>query len=112
MYPSMHTVTCPSQNDPVASTERSRFTPRKRSSPGGERRVRTLSILSTAALLCAAVPALAGPRHAAAPNATIRHATAHSHKTVHASVRHEAGMDPERATEIQQALIKNGYMTG
>jgi peptidoglycan hydrolase-like protein with peptidoglycan-binding domain len=30
---------------------------------------------------------------------------------VHATIRHE-GMDSERATEIQEALIKKGYLSG
>lgn len=73
--------------------------------------MRTLSILSTAALLCATVPCFGITQpHSTAPNATIKHA-AKSRKSTHSSIRHE-GMEPERATEIQQALIKNGYMTG
>jgi peptidoglycan hydrolase-like protein with peptidoglycan-binding domain len=74
--------------------------------------MRTLSILSTAALLCASIPAFAITHHHTTANASIRHASAKSHKSTKASLRHEAGMDPERATEIQQALIKNGYMSG
>ena len=70
--------------------------------------MRTLSILSTAALLCATVPCFGiTHHHSTATNATIKHASK-SHK---GSIRHE-GMEPERATEIQQALIKNGYMSG
>ncbi len=72
--------------------------------------MRTLSILPTAALLCATVPCF-GITHHHSPNATIRHASAKAHKSSHATIRHEA-MDTERATEIQQALIKSGYMTG
>jgi hypothetical protein len=72
--------------------------------------MRTLSILSTAALLCATVPCFGiTHHHSTATSATIRHASK-SHKS-HASIKHEA-MEPERATEIQQALIKNGYMSG
>ncbi|HEY4011627.1 MAG TPA: peptidoglycan-binding domain-containing protein [Acidobacteriaceae bacterium] len=75
--------------------------------------MRTLSILSTAALICATLPAVAGPRHTGAGNATIRHAVRSHKSNVHASFRHESGgMDPERATEIQQALIRNGYLSG
>lgn len=71
--------------------------------------MRTLSILSTTALLCATVPSFGiTHHHATVSNASIRHAK--SHKS-HSSIRHEA-MESERATEIQQALIKNGYMTG
>ena len=72
--------------------------------------MRTLSILSTAALLCATVPCFGITHHrSTAASATIKH-NSKSHKS-HASIRHE-GMEAARATEIQQALIKNGYMTG
>ena len=74
--------------------------------------MRTLSILSTAALICATIPAIAAPRHTMRAIANIRHASIRSHKAGHATIRHEAGMDPERATEIQQALITKGYMSG
>jgi hypothetical protein len=63
------------------------------------------------AILLAAVPCLAvAPtrRNHATPHATIRHA-----KTATATVRHEpVGMPTERATQIQTALIKQGYLTG
>ena len=73
--------------------------------------MRTLSILSTAALLCATVPCFGiTQHHSTVSNATIKHASK-ARKTSHSSIRHEA-MEPERATEIQQALIKNGYLTG
>ena len=72
--------------------------------------MRTLSILSTAALLCATVPCFGiTHHHSTASNATIRHASK-SHKSSR-TIKHEA-MESERATEIQQALIKNGYLTG
>jgi hypothetical protein len=72
--------------------------------------MRTLSILSTAALLCATVPCFGTTHHrSTATSATIKH-TSKSHKS-HASIRHEA-MESERATEIQQALIKSGYLNG
>ncbi|HTV09661.1 MAG TPA: peptidoglycan-binding domain-containing protein [Candidatus Aquilonibacter sp.] len=74
--------------------------------------MRTVSILTTAALLCA-TPCFAIRTHHTAGHATIRHASSRSHRSVHALFRHEApSMDPERATEIQQALIKSGYLTG
>jgi len=41
--------------------------------------------------------------------------TAHhmlKHKTTHPSANHSGGMDTERATQIQSALIKQGYLTG
>lgn len=72
--------------------------------------MRTLSILSTAALICATLPAAAS-HHTLHGVANIRHASLRSHHSVHASVRHE-GMDTERATEIQQALISKGYLSG
>jgi hypothetical protein len=34
------------------------------------------------------------------------------HKATHTSASHTAGMDSERATQIQTALIKQGYLTG
>ena len=74
--------------------------------------MRTLSILSTAALLCATLPSFAIATHHDAPasNASIKHTTK-AKKSSHASIRHEA-MDSGRATEIQQALIRNGYLSG
>jgi hypothetical protein len=73
--------------------------------------MRSLSILSTAALLCATVPCFGITHHrSTASNPTIKHG-AKSHKSSHATIRHEA-MESERATEIQQALIKNGYLDG
>ena len=74
--------------------------------------MRTLSIFTTAALLCATVPSFAITHRHPLAHASISHASAKSHKSTRASLRHEAGMDPERATQIQQALIKNGYMSG
>ena len=71
--------------------------------------MRTLSILTTTALLCAAIPSFALTHHHSLTHASIRHAR--SHKAAK-TIRHDVGMDPERATEIQQALIKNGYMSG
>ena len=34
------------------------------------------------------------------------------HKATHTSASHAGGMDSERATQIQSALIKQGYLTG
>lgn len=73
--------------------------------------MRTLSILSTAALICATLPAAASAHHSVHAVANIRHASVRSHHAVHATVRHE-GMEPERATQIQQALIDRGYLSG
>jgi peptidoglycan hydrolase-like protein with peptidoglycan-binding domain len=62
--------------------------------------------LITASLLVAAVPAFAST-----------HPTKHAsklHKSVRTTKLHEssAGMSSERATEIQSALIKEGYLSG
>jgi len=65
------------------------------------------------AILLTAVPCLAAAptptrRTHTTPHASIRHA-----KTSTATVRHEPlGMPSERATQIQTALIKQGYLTG
>jgi peptidoglycan hydrolase-like protein with peptidoglycan-binding domain len=68
-------------------------------------------MLSTAALLCATVPCFGiTHHHSTASSANIKHASK-PHKSSHASIRHE-GMESDRATEIQQALIKSGYMSG
>ena len=73
--------------------------------------MRTLSILPAAALLCATVPCFGiTHHHSPAPHATIRHASK-SHAKSRASIRHEP-MGSERASEIQQALIKKGYLSG
>ncbi len=73
--------------------------------------MRILSILSTAALICVTLPAAATPRHTLRAVANIRHAMSHSHRSAHSTIRHEA-MDSERASEIQQALINKGYLSG
>jgi len=67
-----------------------------------------------AGLLGMAVPAFAGPR--TTTTHTHSHAThaVMSRKGVHAAAHHDAAVaiPPERATEIQTALIKKGYLTG
>lgn len=67
----------------------------------------------TAGLLVMAVPAFAGPK------TTTTHTHSHSShastkKGAHTAAKHEAAVaiPPERATEIQTALIKQGYLTG
>ena len=66
--------------------------------------------------LLATVPcfSLSPTRRAHTTHATVRHTELRSHKPEHATVRHEAvaGMDTDRATQIQTALIKSGYLTG
>ncbi len=71
-------------------------------------------LLSSALLLATALPACAythARRGPTSPNLFKKHS---SRNTVH-SVSHPAGpraIDSDRATQIQAALIKNGYMTG
>ena len=76
--------------------------------------MRTLSAFVSAALLCAAVPCF-GITHShrtGSAHANIRHSAVRVRRS-HASVRHETiTMDSERATEIQSALIKSGYLSG
>ena len=74
---------------------------------------KTIAKSATAVLLfstLSALPALATthpkPKHT--PTPTVRHSA--PKKT--AAAAHRDGMAPERATEIQTALIKQGYMSG
>ncbi|HEX4154123.1 MAG TPA: peptidoglycan-binding domain-containing protein [Acidobacteriaceae bacterium] len=77
--------------------------------------MRTFSSIAAAVLLCATVPCL-GLTHThrtGSAHANIRH-SAVRFRHGRASIRHEAlpQMDPDRATQIQSALIKSGYLTG
>jgi len=67
-----------------------------------------------AGLLVMAVPAFAGPKATTTHTRSHANHAAMSKKGVHAAAHHEAAvnMPPERATEIQTALIKQGYLTG
>jgi hypothetical protein len=68
-----------------------------------------------AVLLCAALPCfgLSRAHHTAATHANIKHSAVKLHKAGHATFRHETiGMDSGRATQIQSALIKSGYLSG
>jgi len=68
--------------------------------------VTTVKIV-TASLLLTALPALAKP------HPTIKHSSARLHKSIRSTRLHETGgMPSERATEIQTALIKQGYLSG
>ena len=70
---------------------------------------------SSALLLLAAVPAFAlKPHHVSTGHATIRHASTRVRPSAHAESHHLAlaSMPSDRATEIQSALIKQGYLTG
>jgi hypothetical protein len=79
--------------------------------------MRSTAKLILPGLLLLAVPCVASaastPAHRPAgrnTHATLHHTTA---KGKHSSLRHETGgMNSERATEIQAALIKQGYLTG
>jgi hypothetical protein len=65
----------------------------------------------SAALMLATLPAFAKPHG----HVTLRHgATSKLHKSVKSSTkaRESYGMPSERATEIQTALIKQGYLSG
>jgi hypothetical protein len=67
--------------------------------------------LVSASLVFAALPAFAKPH--TTTHATVKHAAAKMHKSVRTGRTHEtAGMPAERATEIQTALIKQGYLSG
>lgn len=68
-----------------------------------------------AGLALAALPALASTHPHSYAHATVKHSGSRYHRSLRSSHmrEHEAvGMAPERATEIQQALIKQGYLTG
>ena len=77
-----------------------------------------LATIVSAGLLLIAVPCFGGtrPRRGSLnAHATVRNSAGrYSHASARAVVHHEStpGMAPERATEIQSALIKSGYMTG
>src|ERR1700760_2272850 len=70
-----------------------------------------------AGLLLIAVPSFARvrPHRTTSTHASLRHTSLRGRKAARvAFVHHEApaGMAPERATEIQNALIKQGYLSG
>lgn len=65
--------------------------------------------LVTASLMIAALPAFAKPH----THAAVKHSTSRLHKSIRSTRMHEStGMPSERATEIQAALIKQGYLSG
>ncbi|HVG26838.1 MAG TPA: peptidoglycan-binding protein [Acidobacteriaceae bacterium] len=79
--------------------------------------MRLLPSIASAVLLAVAVPSfgLTHAHHAPAArsNANIRHTAVKLKHGSRASVRHETpGMDSERATAIQSALIQHGYLSG
>jgi hypothetical protein len=70
--------------------------------------------LAAAGLLLLSLPAAATtkPRHPArSTHAAVRNTSTTTHATTH-HLPAVAGMAPERATEIQTALIQHGYLTG
>lgn len=75
-------------------------------------RVSFPAVLTAGVLLVSLTTSASARTHrvARSAHANIRH----NSSSRHAIVRHEApaGMATERATEIQQALIKNGYLSG
>ena len=76
-----------------------------------------IRISITSLVLLAATPCLAlAPTHRhTTTHATVRHATAKSSSHKSERVAHHdpvVAMDTERATAIQSALIKQGYLTG
>ena len=70
----------------------------------------TSGCLSTSLLLTIALPALASPRVHRGPTAP--HPIKHAAAAVKAKPAGQRAIDPQRATQIQTALIKNGYLTG
>ena len=67
---------------------------------------RTSQVLALAAFLLA-TPAFATRTHRAATAGHKHHRVVHRHQ-----VRGQRGIDPDRAREIQQALIREHYLTG
>ena len=78
----------------------------------------TYSIIVTSGLLLAASPCFATPpvhHPQTTTHANVRHTSVKTttHKPEHTAVHHEsAAMATDRATQIQSALIKAGYLTG
>ncbi len=66
--------------------------------------------LIAAGLLMSCLPAAASVK----PHSVVTHrASARMHKSLRTPTRHESGgMDSERATQIQTALIQHGYLSG
>jgi len=70
-----------------------------------------------AGLLLVAVPCFARvrPHHSSSTHASLRHTSLRGRKAARVAVSHHeapAGMGTDRATEIQSALIKQGYLSG
>ncbi len=79
--------------------------------------MRSSRTLITVGLLLVSLPSFASikpltsHRHT---HATLRHSSTHGRKTSHIAAHHEMAeaMPSERATQIQSALIRQGYLTG
>ncbi len=67
-----------------------------------------------AGMLVMAVPAFAGPKTTTTHTHSHPNHAATNRKGAHPAAHHEAAVSipPERATEIQTALIKQGYLSG
>lgn len=74
-------------------------------------RLGPLSILCSALLLATSVPAVASPHVRRGPTAPRLNRTHGPKASAHFSNAH-TGIAPERATQIQTALIRAGYLTG
>ncbi len=75
-------------------------------------RLRIISGMGVAILVAAALPAFAGPHLRRGPTAQRLAHGRSSRFASRASAASHISMSPERATELQTALIKAGYMTG
>jgi peptidoglycan hydrolase-like protein with peptidoglycan-binding domain len=73
-------------------------------------RISSIRNIVSATLMLATLPAFARPHG----HVTLRHGATKLHKSVKSSAKaHESyGMPSERATEIQTALTKQGYLSG
>lgn len=79
------------------------------------RRVPALHLAASVLLFSSTAFAAVRPHHHSSSHAVIHHATAtRGHHAVEHVAEHSygSGISSERATEIQQALIKRGYLSG
>ena len=72
----------------------------------------SLSLLCSTLLIAMTVPAFAGPHVRRGPTAPRAFRSRGSRLTSSRPTIAHVSMTPERATEIQTALIKSGYMSG
>jgi len=72
-----------------------------------------LALLISAALIVPPVFASHVHRSPTSGQSTTTHTLSHSrHRTAHSRVRGQQAIEPERVTQIQQALIREHYLTG